>query len=118
MMDDDELTEFPVTAAPNQSFVLHVKGRLTKSSAPGLRDALSRLVRSGRVRLVLDLTDVDSIDSAALGSMISGVKSARQADGDLRIVGPSLQVAEVLRLTQLEQVLKTYSSIDEAYAGD
>lgn len=117
-MNDDEDNEFPATAAPNQSFAVRPKGRLTKSSAPGLRDALIRLVRLGRSRLILDLTDVDSVDSAVLGSMISGVKLAKEADGDLRIVGPSPQVVEVLRLTQLGQVLKTYSSVDEAFADD
>lgn len=117
-MDDDDQPEFPVAAAPNQSFVVHATGRLTKSSAPGLRDTLSRLIQNGRTRLVLDLTDVDSVDSAVLGSMISGVKLARQADGDLRIVGPSSHVAEVLRLTQLGRVLKTYPSVGEAFADD
>lgn len=118
MMDDDDQPEFPAAAAPNQSFVVRATGRLTKSSAPGLRDTLSRLIQNGRTRLVLDLTDVDSIDSAVLGSMISGVKLARQADGDLRIVGPSPHVAEVLRLTQLRRVLKTYPSVGEAFAED
>ena len=117
-MNDDDQHEFPATAAPNQSFVVRASGRLTQSSAPGLRDALSRLIQIGRTLLVLDLTDVDSIDSAVLGSMISGVKLARQADGDLRIVGPSPHVAEVLRLTQMGRVLKVYPSVGEAFADD
>jgi len=117
-MNDDELTEFPTAAGPGDSVVVRAKGRLTKSSAPGLRDALSGLVRAGRVRLVLDLTAVESIDSAVLGSIISGVKLARQADGDLCIVGPSPHVAEVLRLTQMGRVLKTYASVGEAFGGE
>ncbi len=60
----------------------------------------------------------DSIDSAVLGAMISGVKLARQADGDLRVVGCSGHVAEVLRLTQLDRVLTMCSGVDEAFEGD
>lgn len=117
-MNDDELTEFPATAGPNDSIVVRATGRLTKSSAPGLRDALTELVRSDKVRLVLDLTDVESIDSAVLGSIISGVKLARQAGGDLCIAGPSPHVAEVLRLTHMGRVLNTYASVGEAFDAD
>lgn len=117
-MNCDEQNVFPAFEGPNHSFVVRPRGRLTTSSAPALRDALAEQVRRGRARLVLDLTDVDSIDSAVLGAMISGVKLARQADGDLRLVGSSGHVAEVLRLTQMDRVLKMCSSVDGAFAGD
>ncbi|TXI40361.1 MAG: anti-sigma factor antagonist [Mycobacterium sp.] len=117
-MNDDEQSDFTAFEGPNDSFVVRAQGRLTTSSAPALRDALAEQVRRGRARLVLDLTDVESIDSAVLGAMISGVKLARQAGGDLRVVGSSGHVAEVLRLTQLDRVLKTFSVVDEAFADD
>lgn len=117
-MKDDEQNGFPALEGPHDSFVVRARGRLTTSSAPALRDALAEQVRSGRTRLVLDLSDVDSIDSAVLGAMISAVKLARQADGDLRLVGSSGHVAEVLRLTQMDRVLKMCSSVDGAFAGD
>lgn len=63
--------------------------------APKLRQQLHDLVNDGNARLVVDLAAVESIDSAALSALISGIKAAKQAGGDLRICAPSKQVATV-----------------------
>jgi len=83
--------------------------------APALRATFSNLVADGKSRLVVDMTDVDSIDSAALGALVSGLKAARGAGGDLRIVAPSMQVLTVLELTNLRRVLPPYPSTGDAY---
>ncbi|TXI40367.1 MAG: anti-sigma factor antagonist [Mycobacterium sp.] len=107
-----ELTKSP---GPNRTVVVQPKGRLNMSVAPALRQELIDLILAGSTRLVVDLVDVDTIDSSALGTLLAGLKAARKAGGDLRIVSPSSQVAEVLRMTNLEQVLPTYASVDSAF---
>ena len=54
-------------------------------SAQDLKVRLSDCVSAGQSRLVIDLGDVPFIDSSGLGALISGLKAARQAGGDLRI---------------------------------
>lgn len=109
------MTKFSATAGPHDSVALHPVGRLNLTAAPDLRRELIELVQNGQTRLVVDLIDVDTIDSSGIGALISGLKAARQAGGDLRIVAPSKQVAEVLRMTKLERVLQTYPSVEEAF---
>lgn len=50
--------------------------------------------------------------------MISGLKVARQAGGDLRIAAPSRQVTTVLELTNLNRVLRTHPSPPESAFDD
>jgi anti-sigma B factor antagonist len=87
-------------------------GRLNMVSASALREALS----AGRTRIVVDFSGIDFVDSSGLGALIGCLKSARQAGGDLRIAQPTAQVSMVLQLSNLDRVLKSYSSAEEAYS--
>lgn len=86
-------------------------------AAPAVREAVTKIVDSGRSRIAVDLSGVDFIDSSGLGALISGLKSTRQAGGDLRIAGANDQVKLVLSLTNLERVLTPYDTVENAY-GD
>src|SRR5205809_5297005 len=61
-------------------------------------DLLAAAVEDGNRQLVVDLDQVNFIDSSGLGALISGLKSARQAGGDLRIANPSEQRSEERRV--------------------
>jgi len=95
--------------------VLRPEGRLNMVAAPDLREQLHSIVRSGKNRVVVDLSGVDTIDSSGLGALISGLKAARQSGGDLRIAAAGEQATAVLELTNLNRVLKSYASADEAF---
>lgn len=82
-----------------------------------MKARLGQEVAAGHKRLVIDLGDVAFIDSSGLGALISGLKAARQAGGDLRIARPTEQVRVVLQLTTLDRVLRTHATLEEAFAG-
>lgn len=90
-------------------------GRLNMVAAPQLRRLLHELVDSGTTRIVVDLAGTDFIDSSGVGALISGLKAARLAGGDLRITAPTVQVRTVLDLTKLNRVLITHPTADEAF---
>jgi anti-anti-sigma factor len=87
-------------------------------AAPAMREQLHKLVESGSTKIVIDLSATDFIDSSGLGALISGLKVARQAGGDLRIAAPSTQVESVLSLTNLNRVLRSHPSADSAFDAD
>ena len=97
--------------------VISLAGRLNMVSAADVRAAVSTAVAAGGTRVVVDLADVDFIDSSGLGALISGLKTARQAGGDLRIAAPNEQVRLVLQLTNMERVLSSHDSADSAYGN-
>lgn len=97
--------------------VIKPDGRLNLAAAPALRQQLHRLIQDGNARLVVDLSGVSTVDSSGLGALISGLKSARQAGGDLRIAAPGQQVSAVLELTNLNRVLIIAVSAESAFDG-
>jgi anti-sigma B factor antagonist len=97
--------------------VLHLDGRLNMVSASRLREAVTSTVAKGHTRIAVDLANVDFMDSSGLGALISGLKTARQAGGDLRIAAPSEQVKLVLQLTNMERVLLAHERAETAFSA-
>ena len=94
---------------------LQLVGKLNVVAANTLRDYLAVAVAEGQIWLTIDLTRVDFLDSSGLGALINGLKTARLAGGDLRIFGPNEQVRLVLKLTNLNTLLITVDSAEEAF---
>jgi anti-sigma B factor antagonist len=90
-------------------------GRLNMVSAPALRAVVEQEIGAGYPRVIVDLSSVEFIDSSGLGALVGCLKAARQAGGDLRIAGPNKQVTMVLQLSNLDRVLKSYSTAEDAY---
>jgi anti-sigma B factor antagonist len=108
-----EITKSRVASAA----VLQLQGRLTMVAAPQLRAEVEQSVRDARPRVVVDLTGVEFVDSSGLGALVAGLKTARQAGGDLRIAAAGEQVQTVLGLTNLDRVLRNHRSVEDALDG-
>ena len=94
--------------------VVKLAGRLDFTSVTDARDQFASAIAAGHRKLIVDLSKVEFVDSAGLGSLIGGMRAARQAGGDLRIANPSEQAKMLLSLTSLDQVLKVHPTIKEA----
>lgn len=93
-----------------------LNGRLDLMSAVEVKQRLAAVVGEGHARLVVDLGEVAFIDSSGLGALISGLKAARVAGGDLRIARPDKQARYILQVSTLDRVLAPYGTVEEAFA--
>lgn len=89
-------------------------GRLTLVTAGELTALVERTVAAGRTMVVVDLAQTVFLDSSGLGALVSGLRAARAAGGDLRIARPTEQVLTVLELTTMDRVLRPYVTVEEA----
>jgi anti-sigma B factor antagonist len=94
--------------------VLDVRGDLDVYSSPALRHQIIDRIQHGDSRIIVDLEHVDFLDSAGVAVMISGLRLATNSDGTLVLVQPGDQVRRMLRLTNLDQVLRTFPSVEDA----
>jgi anti-sigma B factor antagonist len=111
------MTEFHVEKNERGIGVIAPEGRLNMVSAKQLTAAVAGLIDAGVPRIVVDLVATEFMDSSGLGALIAGLKSARQAGGDLRLARPNEQVRTVLSLTNLDRVLRARDTVDGAYDG-
>ena len=79
-----------------------------------LRDTIHDFLKQGNNRIILNLADVDFIDSAGLGELVRTLASVRSHSGQLKLVNPSENVHKLLRITKLDHVFDIEN--DEASA--
>jgi anti-sigma B factor antagonist len=101
----------------SDTMVIRFDGRLDFLSASDARKHFSDAVETGGKRIVVDLAKVTFIDSSGLGALVGGLKTARQAGGDLRIASPSQQAKSLLKLTSLDQVFREHPTVDDALSA-
>lgn len=94
--------------------IVSCTGRLNMTEAPRLKQMVDSIVADSVSRIVVDLTDAPFVDSSGLGALIGGLKTARQAGGDLRIAGAGEQILAVLGLTNLDRILRPYATVEDA----
>jgi anti-sigma B factor antagonist len=107
--------KFEIEKARRGVAILRGSGKLNMVSAPDLRAAVLSAVEDQFTRIVVDLSKIDFMDSSGLGALVGSLKTARQAGGDLRIAAPSAQVTMVLQLSNLDRVLASFDTPEDAY---
>jgi anti-anti-sigma factor len=80
-------------------------GRLTGESGGRLKALVAPLISQGNYRVVIDLTDLDSLDSSGLGTLVGlKVSAINKGLGKLELVNLSPRVRELLALTNLTEL--------------
>ena len=105
------------TARPagNGVTVLEIHGRIMLDAGNViLRDAVEELVAKGNILILLDLREVEHIDSAGLGELVRSHTSLRKLGGQLKLLNPSAKINEMLRMSMLHKVFDVQN--DEASA--
>ncbi|MFN7926218.1 MAG: STAS domain-containing protein [Bryobacteraceae bacterium] len=95
--------------------ILDLSGRLIAGDeAILLRDRVRDLAAAGHTRAVLNLKNVDYIDSTGLGAMTIGFTTMRRAGGGLKLLNLSRRNVELLVLTKLTTVFEVFNEEQEA----
>jgi anti-sigma B factor antagonist len=91
-------------------------GEVDASNADELRQSLADLVRQGNTRLLIDLTDVDFIDSTGLGVLLHTVKELRAQRGSLTVACPNPTIRELFELVGHNLLFPVDETVDQALA--
>ncbi|MBZ5550179.1 MAG: STAS domain-containing protein [Acidobacteriia bacterium] len=100
-----------------RAVVLHCQGRLIfQNEARTLSALVSEVLPSAR-RMIIDLSAVESIDSAGLGELVLTHMWAEAAGLELKFASPRKSLRQLFELTNLVSVFDLYSSVPEAMAA-
>ena len=76
--------------------VLIPQGRLDASSTKDIKEKISSLTKEDRIKLVMDMSGVDFIDSSGLGSLVFSLRSLNKLGGDIKIASLKDAVRSIL----------------------
>ncbi len=104
------------TRITHDTVVLEMKGRLWVLDLP-LRDRIQELLQQGCVFFILDIVDVDYIDSSGLGQLVSIWASVRKIGGNVVLFRPGPRVRRLLITACLQTIFDVFEDEDKAKAG-
>ena len=95
--------------------ILDLSGRITLGEGSGtLRDAARDLISKGAKKILLNLGEIDYIDSSGLGELVAAYTAVKNSGGDLKLVNLTKKVSDLLVITKLATVFDVKD--DEASA--
>ena len=100
----------------NTLVVKILAARLDAASAPEVKRRIGDWIRSGHRRLVLDVSEVEFIDSSGLHTLVFALKQLGSYQ-DLAISGPRDAVVNMFKLTRLYQIFNIFSDSEKAISA-
>jgi anti-sigma B factor antagonist len=95
--------------------ILDLSGRITLGEGSvQLRDAIRDLLQKGQKLILLNLADVNYIDSSGIGELVSAYTTVRNQGGELKLLNLTKKVHDLLQITKLYTVFDVKD--DEATA--
>ena len=95
--------------------VLDLSGKITLGEdGTLLKDKLHSLLHQGKKTILLNLGQVQYVDSAGLGALVSAYTTVTREGGSLKLVNVTKKLQDLLSITKLLTVFDTYDSEDEA----
>lgn len=94
-----------------ECMVVHAPQDMGREQADRLENFLHSVER---IQIVLDIDDVEQIDSAGLTSLVNAQESLRALGGDLKISTDSAVNRKILEITRLDQQLEVFESVIDA----
>ena len=95
--------------------ILDLAGRLIVGEpTSSLRERIRELAESGKNSIILNLAEVDYIDSTGLGGLVIGYTTLKKVGGALKVVNLSKRNIELLILTKLTTVVEVFNDEQDA----
>ena len=95
--------------------IVDLKGRITLGEGSvTVRETVHDLLSKGQRRILLNLGDVNYIDSSGLGELVSAFTAVKKQGGELKLLNLTMKVRNLLQITKLYTVFDVKD--DEALA--
>jgi anti-anti-sigma factor len=112
-------SEFRVEVRKDESgaTVIAISGELDLASSPALEEELARAFQSGAKLVIVDLRDLDFMDSTGLSVIVKSHQAAAQQQSELCLVKGPPQVQRLLTLTGVAERVTVLDAPEDARTG-
>jgi anti-sigma B factor antagonist len=105
-----------ITQQINGTNVLQLIGRFDAYAASDVEELLRKMNLVHAPRVIVNLAQVDFIDSTALAALVIGMKRCRQQQGDLTLCNIQKPIHTIFALTRLDKIFTITDTQEEALA--
>ena len=98
--------------------ILTVKGDLVIGEAEtAFKKTVTRLIEDGRVNFLVDLRQVNFLDSSGLGALVRAMTISQKEGGQTKLLGAGPQVKRLLEMTKLDSLFENYNDMESAVSS-
>ena len=98
--------------------VIKLDGEVDVYTAPQLKQQIIGMLDNNIIHVIVDLTDVEYLDSTALGVLIGGLKRLREREGSLSLVCPNPRIRRIFEITGLDRIFDIHQTEDQALSAE
>jgi anti-sigma B factor antagonist len=98
------------TVKSSEEILVRCTGRIDSSTSSNFQGTIRALI-PGTKRIVVDLTDVNYMDSSGLGAMVGLYVSARRQECELRLINLNQRLKDLFRLTKLAKIFEGHEDM-------
>lgn len=113
-MSHDELSIDIKSEHDGGAIVFRLRGSLDLATSPSLRGALLEEAEKDRHDIIVDLTQLEFLDSTGLGALIGAHRRAAEHSGHVRLIVQDGPIARLLNITGLMRVFGVYATLEAA----
>lgn len=90
--------------------IVDISGRITLGEGSAmLRDMVRDMITRQQIRILLNLGDVNYIDSSGIGELVSGFTTVKNSGGELKLLNLTKKVHDLLQITKLYTVFDVHN---------
>ena len=91
--------------------ILDLKGKITIGTGDvALRNSIHQVIENGAKKILINMSDVSTIDSSGIGELVSAYTTATNRGAKLKLYNLPAKVSDILTITQLITVFDVYDS--------
>ncbi|MBN1192613.1 MAG: STAS domain-containing protein [Coriobacteriia bacterium] len=91
-----------------------LSGEVDVYTSPKLKKELADVANAGCLHIVVDLDNLNFIDSSGLGVLVSALRRVKENGGTLRLVCTKEGILKIFRITGLDKVFPLFETAEEA----
>ena len=96
------------------ALVLSIKGRLDADTAAAFTSKISALISSGSMHFVVDLGNLHFLNSSGLSALVSTLRLAIDAGGDMKIANLKPEMKSLFAMTRLNTIFEIHETTQKA----
>lgn len=116
MEDRAERISFDKTQIENDITLLRVTGDLDMYTLPKAKNIIKQIMDSGHHRILIDLENMDYIDSSGLGFFIGTLKKLKEKGGALKLINLNSYIQGIFKLINLNYIIEIFEDQETAVA--
>lgn len=98
--------------------ILTVDGNLVIGESESLfKKTVVRLLEEGKVNLLVDMRQVNLLDSSGLGALVRAMTNSQKEGGQTKLLGAGPQVKRLLEMTKLDSVFENFTDMETAVSS-